>query len=86
MEVTDAKGVIAVRKTLAAGETVGLVGESGCGKSVLLASLVRLLAPGLRVSGGTATFDGVDLLSIPESVAQVVEYLNRVKPDGGPVI
>ncbi len=50
-----------------AGETLGLVGESGSGKSVTALSLMRLLpAPAGRVTGGSVTFDGADLLSLPD--------------------
>jgi peptide/nickel transport system ATP-binding protein len=49
--------------TLAAGEVLGIVGESGCGKSVTFLSLVRLL-PETAVIGGRAVFDGVDLLAL----------------------
>ena len=50
------------------GETLGLVGESGCGKSVTSLALMQLLPkPAGRVEGGTATFDGIDLLRLPES-------------------
>ena len=42
-------------------EVLGIVGESGCGKSVSLMSLLRLLPPSARIDG-TARFDGVDLL------------------------
>jgi len=50
-----------------AGEVVGLVGESGCGKSVTAMSLVRLLpAPPSRVESGQVVFEGTDLLSLRE--------------------
>src|ERR1041384_7268710 len=39
-------------------EVLGIVGESGCGKSVSLMSLLRLLPPSAKVDG-TATFDGI---------------------------
>jgi peptide/nickel transport system ATP-binding protein len=47
---------------LAESEVLGIVGESGCGKSVSLMSLLGLLPPSAKVSG-TARFDGIDLLS-----------------------
>jgi peptide/nickel transport system ATP-binding protein len=46
------------------GEVLGIVGESGCGKSVSCMSLVRLL-PETAVIEGRAVFDGVDLLALP---------------------
>jgi oligopeptide/dipeptide ABC transporter ATP-binding protein len=48
------------------GQTVGLVGESGCGKSVTSLSVMRLVAPPGRIVDGTMSFDGVDLVRIPE--------------------
>jgi len=48
--------------TLDEGEVLGVVGESGCGKSVSLMSLLRLLPPSAKVSG-RAEFGGEDLLS-----------------------
>ena len=47
-------------------EVLAVVGESGCGKSVSLMSLLRLLPPSARVTG-RAQFDGVDLLTAPAS-------------------
>jgi peptide/nickel transport system ATP-binding protein len=49
--------------TLAPREVLGIVGESGCGKSVTCMALVRLL-PETAVIGGRALFDGTDLLSL----------------------
>ena len=43
------------------GETVGIVGESGCGKSVSMLSILRLLPDNARVSADTMRFDGADL-------------------------
>ncbi len=50
--------------TIARGETFGLVGESGSGKSVTCRSILRLLPSALRVSGGSATFEGEDILKL----------------------
>ena len=51
-----------------AGETVGIVGESGCGKSVTALSIMRLLPAKLgRVVAGTIHFDGQDLLALSEA-------------------
>jgi peptide/nickel transport system ATP-binding protein len=46
------------------GETLGIVGESGCGKSLTMLSLMRLLPNKIRVKSGTAHFDGRDLLTL----------------------
>ncbi|MEX2649151.1 MAG: ABC transporter ATP-binding protein [Alphaproteobacteria bacterium] len=51
--------------TVEAGETVGLVGESGCGKSVTAMSILRLLPmPPARIEAGRALLDGEDLLCL----------------------
>jgi ABC-type dipeptide/oligopeptide/nickel transport system ATPase component len=51
---------------MAAGETLGLVGESGSGKSVTAFSILRLLQPPGRITGGTVLFQGRDLLTLRE--------------------
>ena len=61
------KAVDGVSYDLEAGETLGLVGESGCGKSVSALSIMRLIPdpPGKTV-GGEVIFDGQDLLKLPD--------------------
>ena len=48
------------------GETVGLVGESGCGKTTTMMSLMRLLPAAGRITRGRVLLDGVDLLGLSE--------------------
>jgi len=49
------------------GETLGIVGESGCGKSVSVLSVMRLIPqPPGAIEGGEVWFDGQDLLTLPE--------------------
>ena len=60
-------GQLAVRTASFAidrGETLALVGESGCGKSVTALSVMRLLPPNARVAAGRILFDGDDLLAM----------------------
>jgi oligopeptide/dipeptide ABC transporter ATP-binding protein len=54
--------------SLGAGETLGVVGETGCGKSVLARSLLRLNeSPPARVVSGAILFEGEDVLALPEA-------------------
>ena len=63
---------------IAAGETLGIVGESGCGKSVTALSLMRLLPVGSgRTTAGRIVFEGRDLLSLPEAEMRAIRG-NRI--------
>jgi len=62
------KAVDDVSFTIEAGETLGLVGESGCGKTVTANSIMRLvpIPPG-RIAGGEILFEGIDILKLSTS-------------------
>jgi peptide/nickel transport system ATP-binding protein len=61
------RAVDGVSFDLMPGETLGIVGESGCGKSVTALSIMRLLPARIgRTVGGSVTFDGASLLDLPE--------------------
>jgi len=62
----EARAVDGVSFTLERGQVLGLVGESGCGKSMTAFSLLRLVPPPGRILGGQVLLDGVDLLALPE--------------------
>jgi len=61
------RAVSGVNLTLAPGETLGLVGESGCGKTVTALSILRLLSCPPAEVAGEILFRGQDLLSLPEA-------------------
>ena len=67
---TDFGDVYAVRDAsfeVARGEIYGIVGESGSGKSVTTKAIMRINPPNGEVTGGSALFDGHDILALPES-------------------
>jgi peptide/nickel transport system ATP-binding protein len=86
--------------SVAAGETVALVGESGCGKSLAALACMRLLPdPPARITGGAVRLDGRDLVPLPEremvrirgrSAAMIfqdpVGALNPVTPVGAQLV
>src|SRR5215207_136979 len=73
-----ARSVDGVSFTVGAGETVGVVGESGCGKSVTALSILRLVRPPGRIEPGSVMrFEGRDLLGLDEREMQHVRG-NRI--------
>lgn len=69
------KAVDGVSFSLHRAETLGIVGESGCGKTITSLSVLRLLPPGGHIVGGEIFFDGQDLLSL--SLAEMKKYRGR---------
>jgi peptide/nickel transport system ATP-binding protein len=67
------RAVDGVSFTIDRGEVLGLVGESGCGKSVTSLSIMRLVPPPGRIAGGRLLLEGEDLL------AKDAEAMRRVR-------
>ena len=68
----EAPAVDGVSFSIARGETLGLVGESGCGKSVTALSIIRLVMPPGRIAVGRIELDGMSLLDLPEDAMRRV--------------
>jgi oligopeptide transport system ATP-binding protein len=71
VEFSTARGTVhavnGISFDVAPGETLGIVGESGCGKSVTSLALLGILSRNGRVTGGHAIFEGRDLLQMKDS-------------------
>jgi peptide/nickel transport system ATP-binding protein len=67
------KAVDGVSLKLEKGHALGLVGESGCGKTTVALSTMKLLPSNARITGGEITFDGEDL------VAKTEQEMNRIR-------
>ena len=61
------KAIEGVDLSIRRGECFGLVGETGCGKSVTMRAVVRLIPPPGRIVSGKIYFEGVNVLELPES-------------------
>jgi peptide/nickel transport system ATP-binding protein len=67
-----ARVVDGIDLTVAEGESLGVVGESGCGKSLTMLSLMGLLPNKIKATGGSAHFAGRDLLKLsPKELRKV---------------
>lgn len=70
--VGEVKAVRGISFDVNKGEAVGLVGESGCGKSVTMMSMMRILADTGKVKSGKAIFDGRDILELSDKEMQKI--------------
>jgi oligopeptide transport system ATP-binding protein len=72
------KAVDGVSFNLKKGETLGLVGESGCGKTTVARSLLRLIEP----TGGSVSFEGTDILQLSKNeLRQVRAHIQVIFQD-----
>jgi len=62
----EVKAVDNISFSLSKGETVAIIGESGCGKSSLAKSIIRLLPRNVSVYKGIILFDGINLMDLDE--------------------
>ena len=62
----EVQAVRGVSFSVGKGEILGIVGESGCGKSVTSLSILRLLGTNARISQGSVKLEGRELLSLSE--------------------
>src|SRR6478609_7937524 len=81
-ELTVGRGIIkavdGMSFALERGETLAVVGESGCGKSMTALSLMRLVPePPGKIVGGSVTLEGTDLLTLDEAEMRAVRG-NRI--------
>ncbi|MGA9352620.1 MAG: ABC transporter ATP-binding protein [Terriglobales bacterium] len=64
---TRIRAVDDLNLSIGSGEIVGLLGESGCGKSTMASAILRLLPSNANCDQGAVLFRGLDLLTLPES-------------------
>lgn len=66
------QAVNGVNLAIEPGQVLGVVGESGCGKSITSLSVLRLVPPPGRITGGEIIFEGKNLLSLSEKEMQSI--------------
>jgi peptide/nickel transport system ATP-binding protein len=71
---TPVRAVDDVSLRVGRGEFLGIVGESGCGKSTLLFAIAQLLAAPARVTAGSVTFRGKDLVAMTDKQLSAVRW------------
>ena len=77
-EAGVARSVDGVSFDIGEGETVGIVGESGCGKSVTALSILRLIQPPGRIEAGSRIeFEGRDLVTLDDDAMRDIRG-NRI--------
>jgi len=74
MDVGSVLAVDNVSFSLAPGEFLGVVGESGCGKSTMLFAIAQLLSPPAEITGGSVTFKGRNLVGLTESSLTAIRW------------
>ena len=70
------KAVDDVSFNLEKGETIGIAGESGCGKSSIALSIMRILPPNGKILGGEILLDEVDIVNLPEDEMRNIRWNN----------
>jgi peptide/nickel transport system ATP-binding protein len=71
----DVKAVNGVTFQVFAGETVGLVGESGCGKTTTAMAVLRMVQPPGRIVGGSAVVAGTDVVGLNEKELREMRWV-----------
>jgi len=70
----DVQAVRGVSFTLEEGETLGIVGESGCGKTTLAQAIMGALPDNGRITGGEIIFDGRDITDLPKRELRKIRW------------